>query len=549
MALHSIRQCAVRVLIGAIITVTVCMAGASRALSGQWSAALPPLGSGNGVTCGEGGGFSCALQNMLGFYGTPQRIKGCYYLYNTWGELSTAVCDGEYPAHRSGFASWSCAVGETMTGTDHCGAPRDRDVDHKQCKLGNPGKLVGNPVSATSGVKFETATDFTTAGDAALEFKRIYFSEIGAWAGPTMQSSRFGRGWRSNFDAVLHLSSTSSPSWVYAVLPDGRERQFSRSGSVYVPKAFNPVPKSWVNAPHVVETLTNVSSTWRLTLTDDTVYVFDSNGRLSSVEYRGGYTQTLTWDTNGKNSQISDNVGRLLTFTYNTNGLLSTMTDPDGKVYKYSYVDKGGIDALAQTYGFSITDTQHINFALTKVLFPDSTPSDDTDNPKVEYLYGDTNFPFALTGIKDERGIQYSTWTYDSSGRVATGEHAGGADHTSFSYDDVNSKTTVTNALSKVAVYNFNKNVPAPARLAKIEGQASTHCAAADVNLAYDSNGFFNQSTDGEGRVIRLPTTRAVSPRRSCEAMARHRQPRPATRGTRPSVCPPRSSSRMSPPI
>ena len=139
---------------------------------------------------------------------------------------------------------------------------------------------------------------------------------------------------------------------------------------------------------------------------------------------------------------------------------------------------------------------------LDTVIYPDATPLTDSDNPKVQYLYTDTNFPYALTGIKDERGIQFATWTYDSaSGRVATSEHAGSVESTSLSYDDTNHKTTVTNAFGKVTVYHYNINVPGVSRITQVEGQVSTNTAAANTD---DSNGFIHQITAGESRVTAI---------------------------------------------
>ena len=52
------------------------------------------------------------------------------------------------------------------------------------------------------------------------------------------------------------------------------------------------------------------------------------------------------------------------------------------------------------------------------------------------YSYGNASFPAALTGITDENGHSYASWTYDSSGRMATSQLAGGVNFTSVSYFD-----------------------------------------------------------------------------------------------------------------
>jgi YD repeat-containing protein len=245
--------------------------------------------------------------------------------------------------------------------------------------------------------------------------------------------------------------------------------------------------------PNGVETLTQVGANWELQLADDTIYVFNSTGRLDTIQYRGGYVQTLDWDANGKNIAVTDNLGRSLTFAYGANGLLSQMTDADGHVTQYTYIDKSGAVAPGVTVA-------SIENALDTVIYPDATPS-DTDNPRIQYLYENTSLPYALTGIIDERGVRYASWTYDGSGRAASSEHAGGVEHFSFAYDTVNSKTTVTNPLGKDTVYHFNQNVNGVSLLTQIEGIASPNCAASNTDFGYDANLFVNQVTDGEGRI------------------------------------------------
>ena len=71
------------------------------------------------------------------------------------------------------------------------------------------------------------------------------------------------------------------------------------------------------------------------------------------------------------------------------------------------------------------------------------------------YLYENTNLPFALTGIIDEDGNRYATWTYDANGRGLSSQHAGGADLTTISYDDTTGNRTVTNALGEQMLYKF----------------------------------------------------------------------------------------------
>ena len=112
-----------------------------------------------------------------------------------------------------------------------------------------------------------------------------------------------------------------------------------------MPRGYNAVTDSWAPAPNITYSIVQNGSNWELTQPDDSVLTFNAAGELTSIKYRGGYTQTLTW-TNGQNTQVSDNLGRSLSFTYGANGRLAEMTDPDGRKIKYSYLQRAGFDSV-----------------------------------------------------------------------------------------------------------------------------------------------------------------------------------------------------------
>ena len=58
-----------------------------------------------------------------------------------------------------------------------------------------------------------------------------------------------------------------------------------------------------------------------------------------------------------------------------------------------------------------------------------------------------------LTGLEDENGTRYATWTYDCSARGTSSQHAGGADHYTIGYE--NGFRTVTDPLGTQRTVNF----------------------------------------------------------------------------------------------
>ena len=177
---------------------------------------------------------------------------------------------------------------------------------------------------------------------------------------------------------------------------------------------------------------------WTLTDHDDTVETYTqisaTEAILNSIAARNGYTQRLTYNGNNRLVSVTDSYGRTLTLAYSS-GLLSTVTTPDGLVLSYGYNSSGV--------------TPNVNDRLASVTYSTSPSSSQT------YVYENSSFPFALTGIIDENGNRFATWTYDVSGRATSSQHAGGAELTTITYNDNDGSRVVTNALGQQTLYQF----------------------------------------------------------------------------------------------
>ena len=113
-----------------------------------------------------------------------------------------------------------------------------------------------------------------------------------------------------------------------------------------------------------------------------------------------------------------------------------------------------------------------------------------------QYQYENTAFPHALTGLIDEDGNLFASWTYDSQGRAISSQHAGGAELTTVSYG--NNASTVTDANGNAHTYNLQTifGTPMPvgltgAPIPQLGGDA----------FSYDANGFVASKTDYDGNV------------------------------------------------
>ncbi len=186
---------------------------------------------------------------------------------------------------------------------------------------------------------------------------------------------------------------------------------------------------------------------------------------------------------------VVDDKGRALTFAYtlqsdlpggSPNSRLTTLGLPDGQVISYQY-DANGM--------------------LERVIYPDATPTNTTDNPYRRYEYGNgTNAStYQLTGLFAERGIQFLNWQHIPGGPAISSEHGSpgsGIDKVSLVFN-VDGSTTITNPYNQARTYSFSV-INGVKEIASM----SSACPACGVNFAartYDTNGKTDIETDFAG--------------------------------------------------
>jgi len=403
-------------------------------------------------------------------------VAACYY---------NACPDGLTDSKR-GVATFTCDSGEYFASG---GCYRPDSGSERQSKT-----CVGNPIDIMSGRKLETVEDFSSAGPDPMVLSRHYAHY------PDMLARRFstaslGTGWKTNFDARLFYSSASQ---VFIGLPDGRELAMLQqpSGEWTHGRILNAGGSgmSWVSRPGMQETLVRNGSQFVLSLTDGRVLIFDpavgETGSVKEIRYAGGYQQTLTYTTTQRwtaLASVADNRGRQLTFAHDIHGRISEATFNSTIVARYTYLPK--TDMTIAPPG-----TPDLLIAvLGKAEYP-------TASEYLEYSYGNSAFRFAMTGVKDGRGVINGSWTYDSAGYATSSQHAGGADLTQVSYGA--NSITVTNPLGKQSSFSSLYAPEVGTKLqSQVDGVASANCPASTTSYQYDSNFHVSQETDAEGRI------------------------------------------------
>ena len=328
------------------------------------------------------------------------------------------------------------------------------------CVTSTGSDCAGEPIDIASGNMAYQFTDYKTMGQNPLTFTR-YYNSRGTASGIVTLATELGVNWRSNFDRYLQINSSSQ---VTAERAGGQQYIFTLVGSTWTPNADVDI------------TLTHSGSTWTLTDHDDTVETYTTNGGgtaalLNTIQARNGYTQTLHY-TSGQVTSVTDSYSRALNFTYNSNGTLNTVGTPDATTLTYGYNSvTGGIQLTSVSYSTSPATEQ-------------------------QFSYTQSGLPFALTGITDENGNSYASWTYDGYGRGTSSQFGTGANLTNVSY--VGGNTIVTNAFGVEDTYSFITAQNRP-KITGISRAATSTTAAATETFGYDSNGYMNSRTDWDG--------------------------------------------------
>ncbi|NOT39068.1 MAG: RHS repeat protein [Alphaproteobacteria bacterium] len=401
-----------------------------------------------------------------------------------------------------------------------CALPPQDDCDKN--KQGTPTGSTPNPIDLVSGTKRFRAVDFETA-DGALRLVRSYSSL--PWAGTPSKLASVPQGlanWQFDFQVELQIGEGWEASKTVAIaLPNGTAVSFARQTNgtmaTYTPAAY-PRPQTdytltfngtW---PSDLNTIRNAKTYWTLRDAQDNVWSLETFAdaatglftiaRPTQVVYRSGLALTLAYGSSYQLTSVTDSYGKQITFTWEMidpalvggtgaaiPGAIKEALLPGGYKLKYTYETIG-----TNTTGLPQPDR------LSKVEFVDSA---STVLDSTTYQYNDANVPNAVTTVLDKNNVVRWNVTYDAEGRATVSEGPSSADRAMVAYtpNGTTFTRTVTNALGKVAIYNYSSNAPNyNVKLTSVAGQASTNCPASAGTFAYTSN-LVSSRTDEEGRV------------------------------------------------
>ncbi|OHC29468.1 MAG: hypothetical protein A2Y50_07660 [Pseudomonadales bacterium RIFCSPLOWO2_12_59_9] len=241
-------------------------------------------------------------------------------------------------------------------------------------------------------------------------------------------------------------------------MADGRESFFTISGSTVTA------------SPTELGRLTKTADTWLYTAKNNDSYSFDATGRLTRWTSAAGAEHLLNYVNS--TVTVTDNLGQTLSFTEDAQHQPLTLSTA-GLTIKYDYNDNQRLSKLTRTRGGQ-TEQRLFHYEIA-------------------------NKPNLLTGITDERGVRFTTWTFDDQDRATSSEHAGGVEHGDVVYN-ANGSSTVINEFGKKSIYRF-VTIDGAKRVSAIEGEALGSCPMSNSTFTYDARGLLKTKTDNKGFV------------------------------------------------
>ncbi|MBT2338425.1 MULTISPECIES: DUF6531 domain-containing protein [Pseudomonas] len=318
------------------------------------------------------------------------------------------------------------------------GQCESQGVDHS-C----PATTAGNPINFATGYKIQSESDYSATRKKPnadhLEFSKFYRSTDGLWSHSYSSRLIFEE------DAATFISH------------DGNQFSFEKNGDLYEAK----LPEAG--------RLMALSNGWSYHAPDNRILEFDSDGKLRGI---AKHDHILRISHSNKASTVTDGFGNSLEFTEDTKKQPLSVITKTANI-RYSYNDYMQLISMTKVYP-NHSESRH-------------------------YTYQDPKDSRLLTGITDERGVLYATWTYDDRGRAITSEHAGGLEKISISYN-ADGSSTVTNALGKQTRYHFEL-IQGIRRIKSIEGMPSTNCPDTNAVFSYDTHGLLKTRLDNNGNI------------------------------------------------
>lgn len=410
----------------------------------------------------------------------------------------------------------------------------------------------GNPISVDSGAKIQRANDYSTA-DGLLSVARNYSSksrDLGRAAYP-LEIPGFGEHWHGlipgrltaygyNMGTVEYLSPSGDvkrfsggqdeTEWQFdaddvtrlklsmVTTPTTDRPTFFGASLPSTPSTDGEMRLSFANGDYILFRRAGdfIADTGTNNFSSDS-----STGRRYLVPIEAGsasgYRIFFDYPDNGQfPNKIRDSLNRELNLTWANLGWAANelsgyykgpdvSPDPQGMTLQKAISAIALPDGTRLSYTYAVNDSSGFLGALQSVRHLDAAGNTLWSRT---YLYEDSRFPNALTGMLDQNGNRLSTYSYDEQGRGASTELAGGVNRQQVTYDGETGRQ-VTNPLGLRTNYTYDARmnsgevgpatVNVPKRLQSVEDEATDNTPQITTNYEYTGPGLPSGKTDANG--------------------------------------------------
>jgi RHS repeat-associated protein len=354
---------------------------------------------------------------------------------------------------------------------------------------------IGNPVTATTGWKLQIENDYSSA---SINFNRRYRSNVGTFSSViTSQLIDYSSSSGKPSSCYLALSATARDNngaeinfrpYCFSYSGNGTaEYQFNKPDgytTVFTGPPTSPTKPANINETAIQLTDAQGIKTWKITREDDSKEIYNAGGLLQTKTTRSGQLTTFIYSDATTPTTIApkpnlmlsqtDAFGKTLQWRYNAGSQMVQMIDPAAGTFDYTYDTNGN---------------------LATVTYP--LESSGTRKTKT-YHYENTTNTKLLTGITDENGVRFATYTYNAAGQVTETKHFATPTlevnkHTlDYPYQG---RTTVTDPLGAVRNYDYTNILNYDAVTGVSQPCAS--CGGSNAqNMTYDANRNITSRTD-----------------------------------------------------
>ncbi|WP_431796688.1 DUF6531 domain-containing protein [Cupriavidus metallidurans] len=333
---------------------------------------------------------------------------------------------------------------------------------------------VGNPIFPGRGNKVQREIRYAAASAVDLSLVDTYQSD---WA--TSPHAGLGSRWTHNWARALNFANSGDgvPVAIVAIREDGSPIPFYKDTATGAWTAVQNISMDRIEAMPPGDPS---GARWRYTdAANDAQEQYDDQGRLLAVRERNGWTTTLSYSTApttaapraGLLIQVRNEFGRVLNFTYDASARVATVSGSGGPIATYSY----NASSLPERVTWA-------------------------DGKSRQYHYESSAVPGGLTGITDEAGARFATYSYERLGRATSSEHAGGVGKVFLQFLAGN-QTTVTTAdgSSRTITFQSQGNVIHPTSVSA----PCPECGNVAKTTAYDTSGNVSSRVDFDNKETR----------------------------------------------